>query len=174
MHGRPQQLSRRPRAEGHSPPEHSWRGVQARWRRHASGRRGSGAAGQARGHPGEQPPTPQVSRAKASKHGLHRPSPSQPQMAGCYRGSGSPAEGAVLVAGSTSCWVGCSGGPDPMLWTPGLLGDCPRASGPLCGLSAWLVTAQFIGYCPQRTASPWAHSACHFPFSEAALGAKLM
>lgn len=173
MHGRPQQLSRRPQAKGHSLPEHSWRGVQTRWRRCASGRRGSGAAGQATGHPGEQPLIPQVSRAEASTHGLHRPS--LPAADGwVLPGVWFPAEGAVLVAGSTSCWVGCSGGPDPMLWTPGPLGDCPRASGPLCGLSAWPVTAQFIGYCPQRTASPWAHSACHFPFSEAALGAKLM
>ena len=79
---------------------------------------------------------------------------SQPQVAGCDWGSGSPVEGAVLVACSAPCWVGSSGCPDTVPWTPGLPGDCPRASGPLCGLSAQPVTAQVIGYCPQRTSSP--------------------
>lgn len=133
--------------------------------RHASGRRGSGAAGASRGHPGGAANT-QVSRAEASKHeGLHRPS--LPAADGwVLPRSGSPAEGGcVLVAGSTSCWLGCSGGPDPMLWTPELLGDCPRASGPSAGLSAWLVTAQLVVIVPQeRTASPWAHNCLSLSF----------
>lgn len=63
----------------------------------------------ARGHPGEQHPKLQVNRGQASKHRGCIDPPSQTQMAGCGRGSGSPAEGAVLVACSAPCWVGSRG-----------------------------------------------------------------
>ena len=116
--------------------------------------------------PGEQGPSLQA-------QGLNRPPPSQPQMAGCGQGSGSPAPGAVLALCSAPCWVGSSG-----VLTPrhGPLASLETAPEPvaLCGLSAWPVSAQVIGYRPQGTASPWAQSACISPSSVAASGTKLI
>lgn len=122
---------------------------------------------------GAAPETPGEQGPGLQAQGLHRPSLPDtdgwvwpgvwfPCRGGCAGGVFSPLLGRI------------QGGPDTRPWTPGLPGDCPRASGPLCGLSAWPVTAQVIGYRPQSAASPWAQSACHFSFSEAASGTKLI